>query len=696
MQLPKYIKIFFLAISLITTSVFAQTFESMTDDVTITASIDEDIDSTIEVSPSTVEIYEEAIVTVTIMDADNNPLSGHYIELVAPGLTFTQPTQASNSQGKIWIEVYSSSTGTYSITANDITDPALTIDIIDSTTLYVTPVQTPFLIEEPTYTKGLTNTLFWNSIGSGYQYLIQVSESSSFSSVKDSSSWIDGTMFEFQNLENEKMYFYRVKAKNTYGGESSWSNIRYSVQDNEAPVISLISISEIEGIDNVEWESNYEITFTYKVDENLSLENVEFYCNDTAGPQYECGDTTNSGNIYTTVIRLSELPKDGINDLFLSYTFCVKAWDEAGNTSQECDLSISIPKWEGEEEEEPPADIPSTVTRIINEVVDNTKIVMDDMFGDLDNYELQDITTTTAIATVTFSLGSLLGGLMYIPAYLFQFILSLLSWLGLRKKGELSGYVYDSKTKNPVSQAVVRVYDENKHLVWTDVTDSRGMFRLSLDNGNYTIKTTARGYKFPSETIFGKSDYPLENIYHGEKFGVVNKVIPEFSIPLDSVDMSKFDKALTTFNSRFRVLYKIFSVIFFVLGLVFTLYTYNVNPNWFNFFIILLYIPSFILVLRGLLKRGLEYGVVTDESGNLLSDISVGLRDNEYERIVGKRNTDGRGRYRFVVDKGNYSLEILDTKYEVVSIEEKREKFLSDGSMLIALDIVIKPIKVEK
>ncbi|MDD3474627.1 MAG: carboxypeptidase regulatory-like domain-containing protein [Candidatus Dojkabacteria bacterium] len=696
MKLPKYLMLLVLSFILVTSSVFAQTFESMTDDVTVTAVITEDLNSTIEVSPLNVEIYEEAIVTVTIRDTDNNPLSGHYIELVAPDLTFTQPTQASNSQGKIWIEVYSANTGTYSITANDITDPALTIDIIDSATLYVIPVQTPFLLEEPTYTKGLTNTLFWSSIGSGYQYLIQVSENSSFSTIKNSSGWIAGTMFEFQNLENEKMYFYRVKAKNAYGGESSWSNVRYSVQDNEAPVISLISISEIDGIDNVKWESNYEVTFTYEVEDNLSLGNVKFYCIDSSDNRYECGNTTSNGNVYTTVVKLGELEQDGINDLFLSYSFCVWAIDSAENSSQNCDITIDIPKWTGGEEEEPPADIPTTVERIIREVIDNTQVIMDELFGDLDNYELQDITTTTTVATVTFGLGSLLGGLMYLPAYLLQFILSLLSWLGLRSKGKLSGYVYDSKSKEPISQAVVRVYDENRHLVWTDVTDSRGFFKLGLDNGNYVIKVTARNYKFPSETIFGKADYPLENVYHGENFSVVNKVMPEFSIPLDSVDMSKFEKVLTTINSRFRVIYKIFSVVFFVLGLIFTLYTYNINPNWFNFVIILLYIPSFVLVIRGLLKKSLEYGVVTDDKGNPLSDISVGLRDNEYSRIVAKRNTDGKGRYRFVIDKGNYSLEILDTKYEVVSIEEEKERKLSDGSVLIALDTVIRPIKVEK
>jgi hypothetical protein len=87
---------------------------------------------------------------------------------------------------------------------------------------------------------------------------------------------------------------------------------------------------------------------------------------------------------------------------------------------------------------------------------------------------------------------------------------------------------------------------------------------------------------------------------------------------------------------------------------------------------------------------------VKDENGKPLSGIAVGLRDVEYGRIVSKRNTDGKGRYRFIVDKGDYTLEILDTEYEVVKIEEEKPRKLSDGSVLIALDTVIKPIEVEK
>jgi hypothetical protein len=503
-------------------------------------------------------------------------------------------------------------------------------------------------------------------------------------------------MFEFTNLENEQMYFYRVKARNSYGGQSSWSNTQYSVQDSEDPTITPISIGDVGKNNNVEWDGNHTIDIVYKVEDNLSLKETNFYCVNQYGDKYNCGNVSNTGIFYTATITLNDLEREGVNDLFLTYAFCVDAKDSAGNASENCNFQLNIPKWEGDEEEpEPPQKVPTSIGRIVKDFIDNTQIVMDDMFGQLDNYSLQDISTTTTIATITIGIGSLLGGLIYIPIYLFQLLLGLLSWLGLRKKGKLSGYVYDSSTKEPVTQAVVRVYNTDDKLIWTDVTDGRGLFELALDDGRYNIKVAARGYRYPSKVIFGKKDYPLENVYHGSIFDVKNGNIPEFSIPIDSVEMNWFEGVLTTIGNRLRVFYKVLSLLFFIFGLFFSLYTYNLNPNWFNFIIVILYIPSFVLIVRSLFKKRLEYGVVRDENGNPVKGVTVGLKDIEYDRLVDKRQTDGNGKYRFVLDPGNYKIEILDPGYEVIEIEDKRIKNLSDGSVLVALDTVVKGIEVE-
>ncbi len=698
MKIFRYIKAVFLLLFSVSVAYAQEPFHTSEDGINVNASVNEDTNSTVQVLPNTVEIKQRATVKIKLRNGAHEPLVGHYIELDTSGLVFTQPTQPSDSQGEITVEVYANTPGIYTVSAFDITYDDLIIDILDSDTLYVTPLDIPFLLEEPVYTKGTTNILFWDSIGSGYKYQIEVSEYDAFNFIKDVSGWITGTLYEFDKLENEKMYFYRVKARNSYGGESEWSNVRYSVQDNLAPQITIISIGDIGENNTVEWSSNWEVEIVYKIEDNLSLESMQFYCVREDGSQVECGSTTNSGILYTTIITLRELQQNGVNDLFPSYTFCVKGRDKAGNIAQNCDIGLEIPTWkEGEEEPgETPKKVPTSIGRIIRDVVDDTKIMMDDIFEGLDEYQLQDINTISTITTFTVSIGGILGGLIYLPMYLFQILLSFLSWLGLRKRGKLSGYVYDSKTKEPISQAVVRVYSKKNKLVWTDVTDSRGFFRMGLGNGEYKIKVSARSYKFPSESIFGKSDFPLKNVYHGGEFNVTQGVVPEFSIPVDPIEMSSFVKFLTALRGSFRSIYKVASLLFFIFGLIFSVYTYNRNPNWFNFIIILLYVPSFVLVVKVVFKKSLESGIITNEEGKPLEDIAVGLRDEEYGRIIAKRNTDGNGRYRFIVDKGNYILEILDTEYEVVEIEEEESKELSDGSVLVALDAVLKPIKVEK
>ncbi|MCD4811894.1 carboxypeptidase-like regulatory domain-containing protein [bacterium] len=682
--------------------VFADEYVTFEGDVDISATISEDTFSTVEVFPSTVEIMEDTTVIVTILNSSYAPQPNHYIELLASGLDFTQPTTPSNSQGRITVEVSAATPGTYTICANDITDSGLTISIIDCATLYVTPVGVPTLVAEPAFTQGNSNSLFWNSLGSNYQYNIEVSRYSDFSIVKQSSGWLSGTMFEFDSLENEVMYFYRVRARNSYGGQGGWSNVVYSVQDSEGPVIELMSVGDIGENNTVEWESGYEVEIVYRVEDNLSLESVEFLCVRQDGSKYACGTTTANGSVYTTVIQLSELEKDGIAYLFSEYSFCVDAFDTVGNQTSLCDIELSIPEWSDPgdptepDDPDPPAPVPTFIVRVIRDIIDTTKGVLWNAFGDFQGDELEGINTAVTVATFTVGLGSLLGGLIYIPIYLFELFLGLLSWLGLRKKGVLSGYVYDSGTKEPISQAVVRVYNLEKKLIWTDVTGSRGFFNLAMPDGEYRLEVSSNMYSFPSKSIFGKEDYPLRDIYHGDTFSVKNDIIPEFSIPLDSLELKWFGRFMIVMRGRMKILIKILSPILFLFGLVFSFYAYYNNPDILNFLIIALYIPSFLLVTKALFKKGLAYGVVREKGGGVLSNVAIGLRDVEYKKIVGKRVTDGKGRYRFVVDEGNYSIEVLDTEYTIVSVEEMDVKSLSDGAILVALDVVVKRIVVEK
>src|SRR5690606_6907333 len=127
--------------------------------------------------------------------------------------------------------------------------------------------------------------------------------------------------------------------------------------------------------------------------------------------------------------------------------------------------------------------------------------------------------------------------------------------LGFRKGGHPIGYVYDSVTKEPISQAIVRIFNSNNQLTWTDVTDSNGYFRVDeLPKGIYSLKVSGKDYIFPSKIVFGNKDFALENVYHGKEFRYEGGEIPNFSIPMDKVEYSEFRILMERLAFRSRVL----------------------------------------------------------------------------------------------------------------------------------------------
>ena len=105
------------------------------------------------------------------------------------------------------------------------------------------------------------------------------------------------------------------------------------------------------------------------------------------------------------------------------------------------------------------------------------------------------------------------------------------------------------------------------------------------------------------------------------------------------------------------MLLNILNILLFVVGLIFAIYAFSKDPYWLTFLILLLYIPSLILMVRGTFKRKSKYGVVKDTEGNTVSGVVIGLRELEFDRIVLKRVTDNMGRYRMLAESGRYRWE---------------------------------------
>ena len=655
--------------------------------VNVNANINVDLYSQLSINPISVEIKESSQVSLDIVDSLSNPRANRQIQIYingsSLGVTITQPA-LTDLLGHTVGYVKSSIAGSYEVCARDITEP-LAVGILDCEVLYVTPVPVPTIFAEPSYSIGTKNTILWSTAGSKtYTYFAQVSTKADFSTIYEDSGWIGAMGYEFENLKNGQIYFYRVKAKNAFGGESAWSNTVFSVQDSQKPEIVLLSVSGL-GDNTVEdWDPNDEIIIRMRVKDNITVASKSFWCVLSNDSSDDCKDSeVTVGDIWEVRIKLGDLEQDNNGYLLEEYTFCAQAVDSVGNVRRICNINLYLLHTEG------PIPPPKTP---IDKVVDRAKEIVDDTIGKIEVEDLQNITVTTVATNITIGIGILIGSFNSIPYLIAQLILGLLSILGFRKKGHPVGYVYDSVTKEPISQAIVRVFDKNGILVWTDVTDGNGYFRgTNLNKGTYSIKVTARDYTFPSKIVFGKEDFPLENVYHGREFSVRDEDIPNFSIPMDRVEYGAFRIFFEKIISQSKFVWKSLHVILFVVGICFALYALYVSQVWYNYLIVGIYIPALVLLVFSLFGKKGKYGIVRNTKKKRLQGVIVGLREKEFGKLVSKRVTDYLGRYRFVVNKGEYSIEILNSGIAITNYVGLDGIVVEDNTV-IAKDIVVKKI----
>ena len=657
--------------------------------VTVSGRITVDIYSTLALNPVTVEIYQPSTVTIRVLSPQGEGIPGRTVIIISPELVITQPINGTDGGGRTTGTVYSMVPGTYTVCAKDITF-GYDINIANCKTLYIVPVPVPTLLPEPYYTKGTTNTLLWNNLGTGYEYYVEVSEDPNFGTVIGGSGWSSNPSHQFTSLENEKMYFYRVKARNSYGGVSDWSSSVYSVQDAQPPVVEIVEIGGVGENTTTAWNPDDTVGMIFKVTDNLQLEDVTFLCVDSEGNTYSCVDDYEmEGDLLIVSLELRDLERISGTYLRQSYNFCVEAVDAAGNVTRNCNITLPIPMGEQEEPERPP------IVDRIEKTIDDINEALDDTIGQLDPDSLETITTATSVVTVSTALLITIGTLLNLPYFLLQFIFNLLSWLGFRGGSKPLGYVYDSLTKDPISQAVVRVYNTQGRMVWSDVTNGKGYFSARLDPGKYKIEVRAGEYTFPSTIVFGKEDFPLTNVYHGEEFEISDDTTLNFSIPLDPVEASKLRVWREIIWGRFKTLFNILNILLFVIGLVFAIYLYSKNPYWLTRLVLILYIPSFGFIVRNIFDKRERFGVVTDIEGNPVEGVSVSLREAEFDKVVIKRVTDSRGRYRILANKGRYYLEILEPSYKIEQIEGDSEILVEKDERWIINDIIVSRLKKE-
>lgn len=570
-------------------------------DVDITAFIDIDGYSSLELDPATTEIGIPVDVDIQIVDRFASPLANHeivlFVENNSPSVTFTQPANTAAS-GETTGTATSSSTGAFNIRAYD-TTYAQDILIQDSDTMYVFPVPTPELQTEPYYTKGEDNTVHWSEVTgiSTYEYLVEVGLDEQFNNVIVDSGWVNTIKDTFENLNSATMYFYRIRARNAYGALSAWSTPVFSVQDSKAPIITYGSVEFLVG--SSELINGVEVKFD--VTDDLDLKNVVIYCQRSNGDLNDCGPLEVSGTSYTAYIPIDELERNTFLSLLEDYTFCVTATDAAGNTAKDCSFKIEVDEFIHAQDP------------IVNNVVNTLIGWMNGMFNYsaggfnamLDGFEiggLQLFVISLLLLFFIVTMGLFAEGVLSIPYYIGFGLSRILVWLGLKKGGSALGMVYDALTKEPIKFVLYKVYDKNDSLVKTGFTDAQGGVHGDLNTGKYRVILYKSHYLYPSELVKGQKDGLIKNLYHGEFINVSSKHPMNVSIPMDPMDLYKDERTRIISYRKFTHFMKSVSLLILVVGLAGAVRLYERENTDFNFFMLILFVPAIMVLVRNLVK----------------------------------------------------------------------------------------------
>ncbi|WKZ29732.1 MAG: carboxypeptidase-like regulatory domain-containing protein [Candidatus Dojkabacteria bacterium] len=227
------------------------------------------------------------------------------------------------------------------------------------------------------------------------------------------------------------------------------------------------------------------------------------------------------------------------------------------------------------------------------------------------------------------------------------------------------GVVYDSKTKKPLGRAIIRATNTQTKQVITSVTDALGVFRIFLKQGTYTISVTKTDYEFPSKLITTTEDKGYMNVYHGEEFTVhTDGELVMKSFPMDPAGETKVSSLLNLWISISPYLEYLNSFVLFV-GIGLSLYTVVVNPTLSNFLLIAFYLG--LAITKLLLLQVPTAGTVKDSQGNPVRGMEIGLFDGEFKNLVATTFTDDKGQFSFYAKNDDYTIKVLDSKYEMVT-----------------------------
>ncbi len=256
----------------------------------------------------------------------------------------------------------------------------------------------------------------------------------------------------------------------------------------------------------------------------------------------------------------------------------------------------------------------------------------------------------------TIALASGLAGM--IPSFLRIWNI-LLSFLGIRRRYNPWGVVFDSATKQPLDPAYVSLLDATGKEIASSITDLDGRFGFPVSPGMYTITVGKTHYKFPSLTLSGRTNDELyPNLYFGEPIQVteqgqvITKNIPMDAEGIDWNEQAKKEMKVANFFKKHDVLLIRIINTLYVVGFVTALLAFFSVQSVFNSIVVGLYVVMLFLYIVGLHPK--PHGILTDSAGYPLSFAIMRIFNARLQKEVAHKVSDADGKYYCLVQKGEY------------------------------------------
>ncbi len=252
-------------------------------------------------------------------------------------------------------------------------------------------------------------------------------------------------------------------------------------------------------------------------------------------------------------------------------------------------------------------------------------------------------------------------------SYLIQNIIWFFAIFGFFKVGKSMAVIYDSKTKKPISGAIVRIYSAGR-LVKTYITSVIGFMDLKLDKGKYSISVMKQGYTFPSALSPLPADDHYTSLYYGSEFSIAkNGSRLKFNIPLDPEGSQVVTSKINSIASG------VFSVVDNANPALLILLSLGQIYQWPGYIDTWIFtaVSALLLMFKYSIKMSsrLYYGAVVDNSGKSIPNITFNLFEAKWERFVRSFTSDSKGRYETIEVPGEYYITVSNPGWVIVGAD---------------------------